>query len=130
MRLASRIAVVTGAAGGIGAAIATLFAEHGATVVVADRNLAGAETTVGQIVASGGAATAADVDVTDIDAARRLIDDAVDRHGRIDVLANVAGIGSFAHFNDVTRDEFDRVMQVNVNGTFYCAQAAAQHMVK
>ena len=130
MRLADRTALVTGAAGGIGAAIARLFARQGATVVAADLDAERAAVTAQAITVSGGMASSAAIDVTDADRVERLIEDMVERHGRIDVLANVAGIGSFGHFTEVTRQEFDRVMQVNVNGTFHCAQAAARHMMQ
>jgi 3-oxoacyl-[acyl-carrier protein] reductase len=130
MRLANRVAIVTGAAGGIGEAIAHIFADNGATVLVADLNGDGVAETAEAIKAKGAAASFLKVDVTDHAAAAAMVAETLARHGQVDILANVAGVGHFGHFNDLTPEEFDRVMRINVNGTFYCAQAAAREMVK
>ena len=130
MRLADRTAIVTGAARGIGEAVARTFAENGATVVAADIDGEGAAETAAAIAAKGGTASSAMLDVTDAAAVQALVGDAVARHGRLDILANVAGTASFGHFNEVSAEEFERVMRVNVMGSFYCAQAAAREMVK
>tara|TARA_B100001123_G_scaffold238597_1_gene267172 strand:- start:151 stop:921 length:771 start_codon:yes stop_codon:yes gene_type:complete len=130
MRLTDRIAIVTGAAGGIGEGIAMLFAAEGATVVAADLNGNGAATTAEVINKNGGNAIFMEVDVTDVDAANKLVDTAVENFGQLDIIVNAAGVGSFGHFNDVDPDEFDRVMRINVNGSFYCGQAAARVMSK
>ena len=130
MRLVKRIAIVTGAAGGIGEAIAHMFAANGATIVAVDLNEAGVAATAAAIVAKGGKASSARLDVTDHQAAQALVADTVAKYGRVDILANIAGVGHFGHFNDVTPEEFDRVMRINLNGSFYCAQAAAREMVK
>lgn len=130
MRLANRVAIVTGAAGGIGEAIAHMFADNGAALVVADLNAEGVAETAEAINAKGAAASSLQVDVTDHSAAQALVAQTIAKHGRVDIMANVAGVGHFGHFNDLTPEEFDRVMRINVNGTFYCAQAAAREMVK
>ena len=128
MRLQNRIAIVTGAAGGIGAGIVQAFVDQGATVIAADLKRADVEAVAERIGTER--VTAAELDVTDAEAAAALVAETVKQHGRIDILANVAGVGSFGHFNDVTLDEFNRVMQINLMGSFICAQAAAREMVK
>lgn len=130
MRLADRVAIVTGAAGGIGEAVAHMFSDHGATLLVADLNADGVAETAEAVNAKGGTASSMQVDVSDPAAATALVAEAIAKHGKLDIIANVAGIGHFGHFNDLTPEEFDRVMRINVNGTFYCAQAAAREMVK
>ena len=118
MRLQGRVAVVTGAAGGIGSAIVTRFRAEGATVVATDR--AGARLEPDAITA----------DVTAHDEARLVVEETVRRHGRIDILVNAAGIAASHGFVDATPEEFDRVLRVNLHGTLYCAQAAARVMVR
>jgi 3-oxoacyl-[acyl-carrier protein] reductase len=130
MRLADRVAIVTGAAGGIGEAVAHMFADNGAAILAADMNGAGAADTAEAIKAKGGNASSFQLDVADPAACTALVADAIAKHGRVDIMANVAGVGHFGHFNDLSPEEFDRVMRINVNGTFYCAQAAAREMIK
>jgi NAD(P)-dependent dehydrogenase (short-subunit alcohol dehydrogenase family) len=130
MRLDRRVALVTGAAGGIGEAIALAFAAEGATVVAADINEAGAAETLARIRAGGGDGSSQRVDVTDIADVRRMVADAVAAHGRLDIIANVAGTGFRHSFLEAEPDDFDRVMRVNLAGTFYCGQAAAREMAK
>ena len=130
MRLQDRVAVVTGAAGGIGEAIAKAFANEGASLIAADINLEGAVDTVDAISQCGGKAVSCEVDITKTLDCQKVVESAVKEFNRLDILVNAAGIGSFGHFNDVTPEEFDRVMRINLNGTFYCAQAAAKIMSK
>ena len=128
MRLQDRVAVVTGAAGGIGEALAKAFANEGASLIVADINLEGAVDTVDAISQCGGKAVSCELDITKTLDCQKVVETAVKEFNRLDILVNAAGIGSFGHFNDVTPEEFDRVMRINLNGTFYCAQAAAKIM--
>ena len=130
MRLENRTAIVTGAAGGIGEAIACMFARNGAKIISADMNFEGASKTASDIVAAGGVASPMKVDVTNVSEVKKLIDYAIHTYQQLDVLVNVAGVGGFGYFNDVSPEEFDRIMRVNVNASFYCAQAAAREMVK
>jgi 3-oxoacyl-[acyl-carrier protein] reductase len=121
-----RVAVVTGAGRGLGAAIAAELAECGATVVVADRDEAAAGETAARL---GARATAHVVDVTDPVAVAALFDDAARAHGRIDVLVNNAGVGAIAPSEDLPYEQWSRTLAVNLTGTFLCAQAAARHML-
>jgi len=130
MKLAERVAVITGAAQGIGAACARVFAQEGAKVVVGDLNEIGAAALAKEIAASGGYALARKTDVgarTDCEA---LIEHAIAHFGRIDILVNNAGIVHAAEFLDLAEEDFDRVLRINLKGAFLCGQAAARRMVK
>lgn len=129
MKLKDRVAIVTGAAQGIGAACARALADEGARVVVSDVNELGAAAVVRDIAARGGLASACRADVTATDDAERLVRHAVDLHGRVDVLINNAGIVHAAEFLDLAEEDFDRVLRVNLKGAFLCGQAAARQML-
>src|SRR6476646_10491331 len=124
-----RVAVVTGAGRGLGAAIAGELAAQGAAVVVADRDgdLAGA--TAEGLRAAGRMATPAVADVSDPDQVTALFDATVAEHGRLDVLVNNAGVGAVAPSQELPPDVWSRTLAVNLTGTFLCAQAAARHML-
>jgi NAD(P)-dependent dehydrogenase (short-subunit alcohol dehydrogenase family) len=128
MRLADKVCIVTGAGSGIGRASALLFAREGAHVVVADVDTAGAEETVGAIVAAGGRAKAAVMDVTSPDQTQLLADRTVEEHGRIDVLFNNAGIAGVGSVEETTLELWERVMAVNVRGVFLMSKAVVPHM--
>ncbi|MBK17909.1 MAG: oxidoreductase [Rhodospirillaceae bacterium] len=130
MRLQDRIAIVTGAAGGIGEGVAKAYASEGATVLAADLNAAGAAETADAIKNDGGNASSCEVDVTNPDAVGEMVEKFSADNGRLDIIANVAGTGQRHSFLEATTEEFDRVMRVNLMGTFICAQAAAREMVK
>ena len=114
MRLQDRVAIVTGAGGGIGAGIALAFARNGATVVATDLELERVERVASEISDDGGKAIAVAHDVTDPDAAAQVVSDTIARYGQLDILVNVAGVGSFGHFNDVTLAEFERVLRIKI----------------
>ena len=130
VRLKNRTAIVTGGAGGIGEAIALMFAQHGATVMVADLNSEGALETATAIIEKGGLAHAMEVDVTNIDSIKNLVNESIKTFKQLDILVDVAGVGGFGHFIDVSPEEFDRIMRINVSASLYCAQAAAKEMLK
>ena len=128
MRLEGKVAVVTGAARGIGAACARRFAAEGAHVVIADILEEQGEATAQAIRDEGGSAAFVPCDTGDGPQARALVERTVARHGRIDVLVNNAAISSIADFLDVTEEDFDRVLRVNLRGYFLVGQAAAREM--
>ena len=128
MRLEGKIAVVTGAARGIGAACARRFAAEGAQVVLADILEEEGEATAQAIRDEGGSAAFLACDTGEGAQARALIERTVSQHGRIDVLVNNAGIFTIADFLDVSEEDFDRVLRVNLRGYFLVGQAAARAM--
>ncbi len=130
MKLDQRVVVITGAAQGIGASCARQFAEQGARVVMGDLNEVGASALVKDIAAAGGYASFKRTDVANSADCIALIDHAVAQFGRIDVMVNNAGIVHAAEFLDLSEEDFDRVLRVNLKGPFLCAQAAARQMLK
>lgn len=130
MKLQGRVAVITGAAQGIGAACARAFAAEGARVVVSDVNEAGGAALAEDIAAQGGSASFCRADVGEKSDAEQLARFAAERYGRIDVLVNNAGIVHAAEFVDLAEADFDRVLRVNLKGPFLCSQAAVRQMLK
>lgn len=129
--LEQKIAVVTGGDSGIGRSIALQFAEEGATVVI---NYAHAhdkaEEVLHAIEQKQRKACIIQANIGDYQQAQGLIQQAVARFGRIDILANNAGMEIHSAFVDVTEEQFDRVLSVDLKGAFFCAQAAAREMIK
>ena len=130
MRLQDRVAIVTGAASGIGRCIAQTFAEAGAKVAVADIDTEGAEQTRMSIENRQGSALVTTVDVSEPDQAARMVEVTVSAFGQVDILVNSAGMGFRHSFLEAKPDDFMRVIKLNLAGTFFCAQAAAREMVK
>ncbi|MEK4231034.1 SDR family oxidoreductase [Solibacillus sp. FSL H8-0538] len=125
MRLQDKVAVVTGAASGMGKAIAILYAQEGAKVVVSDLTLEGAGATVSEITALGGTATAVVANVANEGDIHKLIKAALNSYGTIDILVNNAGImDDFSPIGDVTDDMWDRVFEVNVKGVMRATRQA------
>jgi NAD(P)-dependent dehydrogenase (short-subunit alcohol dehydrogenase family) len=130
MRLNDRVAVVTGAGSGIGRAIAQRFADEGARVVCADISLETAQATADSIANNERQAIAVATDVTQSDQVERMVEQSITTFGQLDILVNSAGAVSIAPFLDVSAQDFQRLMRVNVEGTLYCAQSAARQMTK
>ncbi|MGB3149875.1 MAG: SDR family NAD(P)-dependent oxidoreductase [Maribacter sp.] len=132
MNLKDKIVVITGAGSGIGAATAKLFGSHKTTVVVSDINLEGAENVASEIEKEGGKAFALETDVTDFEQVEKLLHTVVDKHGRVDVMVNNAGIGGKhqAKTADHTMEDWHNVIAVNQTGVFYCMKLAIQQMMK
>ena len=128
-RLSNKVSIITGAAQGIGLATALKFAAEGAIVIVCDLKQAGIDQAVTQCQALGATAVGFLMDVTQrqqIDAVVALVKS---QFGRIDVLVNNAGITQDARLQKMTLEQFDRVIDVNLRGTFHCAQAVTDSMV-
>ena len=128
-RFAGRVAVVTGAAQGIGAATARRLAAEGATVAVLDLSIERTASVVEEIVAAGGAATGFGCDVTDAAAVADTLDRVVAELGSLDVLVNNAGITRDNLLFKMTDDDWHSVLQTNLTSMFHCCQAAQRHMV-
>jgi 3-oxoacyl-[acyl-carrier protein] reductase len=129
-RLADETAVVTGSSSGIGAALAKGFAEEGANVVTNSRALERAETTATEITDDGGTATAVEADISDPDGASRLVEEAVEAYGSIDIMVNNAGVSVVDPIVELDPEDWQHVIDVNLSGVFYGAQAAARRMIE
>jgi 3-oxoacyl-[acyl-carrier protein] reductase len=128
--LSGRVALVTGAGSGIGRATAEHLAAVGASLLLADVDpgaLAEVET---RVKSSGAPVTSTTLDIADRSAVDAAVDLAVERFGRLDVMANVAGIPGDGVLENIEEDDLDRVLAVNVKGTFFGCQAAARIMVE
>jgi len=132
MRLKGKVAVITGAAGGIGLATACRFAAEGAAVVLADLREPALEQARARVAATAPDALTqtAVVDVTRGEQVRAMIEAALERFGRIDCLVNNAGITQDARLVKMTEEQFDRVIEVNLKGVYRCTQAVADPMIR
>jgi len=129
MRLEGKVALVTGAGGGLGSAIAKRFAAEGAALMCADRDPAGAAATAAAITGSAGIAEAMRADVVDPAQCEAQVAETVRRFGRIDIAVNNAGIALHRLALDTSLEDWDRVLRINLTGSFLTAQAAARRMV-
>jgi len=130
MRLANKVALITGAGTGIGRATAVLFAQESAKVVVQDLSVDAAQDTAQLIKKTGGEAVFIGGDVTSSDAAAAMVKKAVDTYGRLDVLFNNAGIWCGGTILDISEDNWDRTIGVNVKGIYLVSKYAVQQMMR
>jgi len=128
-RLEGKVALITGAGQGIGAATAFKFAAEGATVVACDMRQQAVDAVAERCQALGGQAIGRVMDVTQRSQVNAVVQEVLQRYGRIDVLVNNAGVTQDARLQKMTPEQFDRVMDVNLRGVFHCSQAVADAMV-
>src|SRR5271155_2576870 len=129
MTLSGKVALVTGAASGIGKACALALAEAGAQVVAADINAAGAQSTADAIAAFQRHAIAVAADVGDLAQIDDMVKQALTAYGQIDILVNNAGVTRRADIMELTEADWDRIHRVNAKGVFFCLQRVAREMI-
>jgi meso-butanediol dehydrogenase / (S,S)-butanediol dehydrogenase / diacetyl reductase len=125
-----KVAIVTGAASGLGRATALAFAAEGAALVLADVDEAGLDATCATVRGLGGKALAVPTNISDASECLALAPRAVAAFGRLDVVCNVAGAFRFDHANGITPEIWDRIHGVNVRGPFFIIQGALQHLIE
>ncbi len=130
MKLAEKVAIVTGSTRGIGQAIAEELARQGAKVVISGRNGERAQQVAAAIQEAGGEAIAVQADVSHMADAQRLVKETLDRWGRIDILINNAGITRDNLLLRMSEEEWDTVLQVNLKGAFNCTKSVTRQMMK
>ena len=128
-RVAGRVVIVTGGAGGIGAAACNAIAREGGKVVVGDLDADRARAVADAVIADGGEATSVGVDVTDRASVRRMIETAVETFGELNVIFNNAGMNRPRGFMEVDEDNFEQILRVNTWGVIVCTQEAAKQMI-
>ena len=130
MQLTGKVALVTGAAQGIGKSVALLLARNGADIVVSDINLEKAEETAKEIQAVGRKAIATKVDVASLGDVERMVQAVIEHFGHIDILINNAGITRDKLILRMAEEDWDAVLNINLKGTFNCTKVVVRHMSK
>ena len=129
MRLKGKVSIITGSGKSIGKCTALKFASEGAKVVVCDIDDVSVQSTVAEIIAAGGEAIGYQADVTKKEDIQALVENVVAKWGRIDVLINNAGIIQDGQLYKMTEEQFDRVININLKGTYNCARAVVDTMI-
>ena len=129
MRFENRGVLITGAGSGIGRAASLAFATEGAAIAAADLRLEAAQATVSAVEELGRKAVALQVDVTQPDSVRAMVEQAVAGLGSLDVLINSAGVREIVPFLELPAEEWTKVIGTNLTGTFLCSQAVARHLI-
>jgi NAD(P)-dependent dehydrogenase (short-subunit alcohol dehydrogenase family) len=131
LRLKGKVAIITGASSGIGAATAKLFAKEGAKVIVADVQEEKGENTVKEIKKAGGESIFVKTDVTKYEDAENLVKKAVEKFGKVDIMHCNAGVaGPIGMIHQVSLDDWHRTIAINVTGVFHCSRAVLPQMIK
>jgi 3-oxoacyl-[acyl-carrier protein] reductase len=130
LKLAGKVALVTGAAQGIGKAVALLLARNGADMVVSDINLERAEETAKEVQTLGRKALAIKVDVAKLGDVEKMVEAILAQFGKVDILVNNAGIARDKLILRMTEEDWDAVLNINLKGTFNCTKAIVRHMSK
>ncbi|RKN84190.1 SDR family NAD(P)-dependent oxidoreductase [Paenibacillus ginsengarvi] len=130
MRLRDKVALITGGSHGIGLAVAIRFAQEGAKVALCGRGKAALDEAIRQIGDAGGTAISFETDVSDKAQVDAMVDGIVNKWGRLDIAVNNAGICEVSSFLDITEDQWDRHMNINLKGAFLVSQRAAREMVR
>jgi NAD(P)-dependent dehydrogenase (short-subunit alcohol dehydrogenase family) len=125
---AEKTVVVTGGGGALGRVACLTFARYGANVVVGDRAAEAASRVAEEVASAGGSAVAAVADLSRQEDAQALMQRAVERFGRLDVLVNIAGVQSKRWIDEITREHWDETLHGNLTSTFLCIQSAVPHM--
>jgi NAD(P)-dependent dehydrogenase (short-subunit alcohol dehydrogenase family) len=129
MRLDGKVAIITGGGTGIGEATASLFAHQGAKVVIANRRANTGNQVVQRIIEDGGEAIFISTDVSDSAQVRNLVGRTIQTYGQIDILFNNAGIGISAPFWEMSEEDWNRIIAVDLTGHFLCAKYVVPHML-
>ena len=130
MRLKSKIAIVTGATSGIGQAVALAYAKEGADIVAVGRNEANLKAIEQQIQETGRRCLAVKADLCNLPDVKRVVDEAINTMGRVDVLVNCAGVFELSGFLECSEASFDHTLNINLKGLFFMTQAVAGQMKK
>lgn len=131
MKLKDKVALITGSSQGIGRAIALRFAQEGADIVINyNRNPQGAEEALSEVQATGRRGLVVQADLANTADIKRLVSTAVEQFGQLDILVNNAGLETHAPFWEVTEENYDKVLNVNLKGVFFASQAFVQHLMK
>ena len=128
--LTGRVAIVTGAAGGIGRAVCETLAMHGAIIAGADMNQEGLNETIRLVEEAGGQMSGFPLNVMELSSVQEMMKSVDEKYGHIDILVNVAGILSGARYDEVTTEMWDKMIYINLRGYHYCNQSVVPYMAK